>query len=96
MLSAAAMKQAPMKYAKKTCHGIHAVEREMFGTKGGEWRRVENRPEQNHLVESSRFLPVAAKKNHNQPDGENHSPDRIRPDHLARNCEECHNRRRIR
>src|SRR5262249_10515700 len=47
-------------------------EREMFGTEGGDWRRVEKRPEQNQLVKSSRLLPIATKKNCDQPDGKNH------------------------
>ena len=37
-------------------------QREMFGAEGREWRRVENRSEENQLVESSRLLPIAAKK----------------------------------
>src|SRR5215472_3404 len=49
--------------------------REMFGAERREWRRVEKRPEQNQLVESSRLSPIAAKKNCDQPDCKNHSTD---------------------
>src|SRR5215471_8752492 len=52
-------------------------QREMFGAEGREWRRVEKRPEENQLVEAARLLPIAANKNHDQPDGKNQSEDKI-------------------
>jgi hypothetical protein len=67
----------------------------MFGTEGRDWSRIEKRPEQNQLAESSRFLPIAAKRNRHQPDCEKHSTDKIRPNHLAGKCEESHDCRRI-
>ena len=64
-------------------HGL--CQREMFGTEGSEWCRVEGRPQPNEPVKSVRFLPIAAKKNRDQPDCKNRSKDGIRPDHLAGN-----------
>jgi hypothetical protein len=86
------MPRNPLRYERRD--GLR--QREMFGAEGREWRRVEKGSEQNQLVDSSRFLPVAAKKNHNQPGCNNHSTDKIRPNHLAGNCEESHDSRRIR
>jgi hypothetical protein len=40
-------------------------------------------------------VPVAAKKNRDQPDGENRSKGKIRPFHLTGDCEENDDCRRI-
>ena len=50
--------------------------------------RVEERPEQNHLVEPSRLLPIAANKNRDQPDGRSHPTNTVGPNHCAGNGEE--------
>src|SRR5262249_32331477 len=68
---------------------------EMFGTEGREWRRIEKGPEQNQLVKSSCFLPIAAKKDRDQPDCKNRSTDGIRPNHGVRNCDERRDREQI-
>src|SRR5215472_8788461 len=67
----------------------------MFGTKDCKRCGVENRPEQNQLVQSSRILPIAADKNHDQPDGKNCCKVEIRPFHFAGKREESHDRQRI-
>src|SRR6478609_6238850 len=67
----------------------------MFSAECGERRGVENRPEQNQLVQSSRVFPVAAKKDRDQADCENDSGDAIRPDHLAGNHQDRQACRRI-
>src|SRR5215831_2852474 len=59
----------------------------MFGAEGREWCRVENWPEQNQLVESSRLLPIAAQKNRNQPSRKDYCNGEIRPDHFPGNRE---------
>src|SRR6266480_4471311 len=67
------MPRNPLRYDRR--YGRR--QREMLGSEGREWRRVEKRPEQNQLVESSRHLPIAAKKNRDQPECKNHSTGRI-------------------
>src|SRR5271163_3072640 len=67
----------------------------MFGAECCQRRCVKNWPEQNQLVESPRLLPIAAKKNHRQPDRQNHAAGNVRPDHLAGNRDENHDHRRI-
>src|SRR5215469_11756933 len=74
-------------------HGLGQCE--MFGAEGSKWCRVEDRPKQNEPVKSVRFLPIAAKKNRDQPDCKNRSEDKIRPDHLAGNRYENQSCRRI-
>ena len=61
---------------------------EMFGAECGEWGSVKNRPEENQLVETSRLLPTAAKKNHDQADSKNDATDKIRPEYFAGNCDD--------
>ncbi len=50
---------------------------EVLSAESREWRCVEKRPEQDQLVPSSRLLPIAAKKDRDQPDGENQSKSKI-------------------
>src|SRR5260370_36341783 len=57
--------------------------REMFDAECRKRRCVKERTEQNELVKPARALPIAATKNLHQADCQNHSTDRIRPNHLA-------------
>jgi hypothetical protein len=63
----------PRRYDRRDalCH------REMFGAEGRDGRRVEKRPQQNQPVESSRLLPIAANKNRDQPDCQDHPKGEI-------------------
>src|SRR5215467_9243546 len=53
------MPRNPLRYERRD----DLRQREMLSAEGREWRRVEKRSQQNQLVESSRFLPIATKKN---------------------------------
>src|SRR6202140_4971002 len=69
---------------------------EMLGAEARQWCRGEQRPEQNYFVESSRLLPIAAKKNRHQPDRQNHSKREIRQSNMAGNDEDSKDYRLIR
>ena len=63
-------------------------EGEMFGAEGGEWRGVEKRTEEEELVETWSFLPIAAQENDHEADDENGGADGGRPNHCAGNGED--------
>jgi hypothetical protein len=63
---------------------------EMLGAEGREGSGVKWRTEEDELVEASRLLPIAPKKDYGQPDDKNGSKNKGRPEHLAWNRDVSH------
>ena len=59
---------------------------EVFGAESCNGHRVEERPEENELIEFWFSSPFATNENRDETDGKNRSADAIRPSDLDGNC----------